>query len=112
MTKVQATIRESRLQAVIERLLLIGVRGLTVSTVQGFGRSGGHDAVYMGSAYRTTFQTKVLLEWCGSDDQADAVVRAIVRSGATGKVGDGKVFVIPVEEVVRIRTGERGEDAL
>jgi nitrogen regulatory protein PII len=66
----------------------------------------------MGSAYRTTFQPKLLLEWYGSDKQADAVVRAIVRSGATGKVGDGKVFVMPIDEAVRIRTGERGEDAL
>jgi nitrogen regulatory protein P-II 1 len=112
MTKVQATIRESQLQAVVERLLLIGVRGLTLWSVQGFGRSGGHDAVYKGSAYRTMFQPKMLVEWCGSDEEADAVVRAIVRSGATGKVGDGKIFVIPIDEVVRIRTGERGEAAL
>ncbi len=112
MTKVQATIRESRLQAVVERLLMIGVRGLTLSSVQGFGRSGGHDAVYMGSAYRTTFQPKLLIEWYGSDRQAEAVVRAIIHSGATGKVGDGKIFVIPVDEVVRIRTGERGDEAL
>jgi len=112
MTKVQATIRESRLQAVIERLLMIGVRGLTLSSVHGFGRSGGHEAVFMGSAYRTQFQPKLLLEWYGSDRQADAVVRAIVQCGATGKVGDGKIFVIPIDEVVRIRTGERGEEAL
>jgi nitrogen regulatory protein P-II 1 len=104
MTKVQATIRESQLQAVVERLLMIGVRG--------FGRSGGHDAVYMGSAYRTQFQPKLMLEWYGSDKQADAVVRAIIHSGATGKVGDGKIFVMPIDEVVRIRTGERGDEAL
>jgi nitrogen regulatory protein P-II 1 len=112
MTKVQATIRESKLGEVIERLLMIGIRGLTLSNVQGFGRSAGHDAVYMGSVYRTQFQPKILLEWYGTDKQADAVVHAIVRSGATGKVGDGKIFVMPIDEVVRIRTGERGDAAL
>jgi nitrogen regulatory protein PII len=66
----------------------------------------------MGSAYRTTFQTKLMIEWYGDDGKADAVVRAIVHSGATGKVGDGKIFVMPVDEAVRIRTGERGDDAL
>ena len=112
MTKVQATIRESQLQAVVERLLLIGISGLTLSSVHGFGRSGGHEVVFRGSAYRTQFQPKLLLEWYGSDRKADAVVRAIVQSGATGKVGDGKIFLMPLDEVVRIRTGERGEDAL
>ena len=112
MTKVQAIIREDRLQAVTERLAMIGIRGLTVAEVRGFGRSGGHDAVFRGSAYKTSFLPKVSLEWYGSDKDADKVVRAIERSAATGKVGDGKIFLHEVEEVVRIRTGERGVDAL
>jgi nitrogen regulatory protein P-II 2 len=105
-------IREERLDAVIERLLLIGVRGLTVSTVQGFGRSGGHDSVFRGTAYRFDFRPKILVEWFGADDDADAVVRAIEKTAATGRIGDGKIFVSPVDEIVRIRTGERGDAAL
>jgi nitrogen regulatory protein P-II 1 len=110
--KVQATIRQERVDAVVERLLLIGVRGLTMSTVQGFGRSAGHDEVFRGVAYRVDFRPKVLLEWVGADEDADGVIRAIVKTAATGKIGDGKIFVSPVEEVVRIRTGERGDAAL
>jgi nitrogen regulatory protein P-II 1 len=112
VTKVQAVIREEQLEAVVQRLLLIGVRGLTVTPAQGFGRSGGRDAVFRGAAYRTSFVPKILVEWYGADDDADGVVRAITKAAATGKIGDGKIFVGPVEEAVRIRTGERGEDAL
>jgi nitrogen regulatory protein P-II 1 len=112
MTKVQATIRESQLQAVVERLTMIGVRGLTVSSVQGFGRSGGHQGVYRGSAYNVVFQPKVQLEWWGNDADADAVIRAIVHSGATGKIGDGKIFAMPFDGAVHIRTGEQDEAAL
>ena len=110
--KVQAMIREERLDAVIERLLLIGIQGLTVSSVQGFGRSSGQDVVFRGTAYRIDFRPKVLVEWVGDDDDADGVVRAIERAAQTGRIGDGKIFVSSVEEVVRIRTGERGEAAL
>jgi len=112
VTKIEAMIRIERLDAVVERLLLIGIQGLTVSTAQGFGRSSGHDAVYRGAAYRIDFRPKVLLEWVGSDEDADGVVRAIEQAAATGRVGDGKIFVTPIEEVVRVRTGERGDDAL
>jgi nitrogen regulatory protein P-II 1 len=112
MTKVQATIREERLDAVVERLRLIGVRGLTVSSVNGFGRSGGHDEVFRGAVYRIDFRPKLVLEWVGVDDDADAVVRAIERAASTGRIGDGKIFVGPIDEVVRIRTGERGEAAV
>jgi len=110
--KVQATVRGGRLDAVVERLHLIGVRGLTVFEVRGFGRSGGHDAVFRGASYRVEFRPKFVIEWVGDDDEVDAVVRAIVRSGATGNIGDGKIFVSPVDEAVRIRTGERGTSAL
>jgi nitrogen regulatory protein P-II 1 len=112
VTKVQALIRPERVDAVVERLILIGIQGLTVSTAQGFGRSSGHDAVYRGAAYRIDFRPKVVLEWVGADDDVDGVIRAIVRAGGTGRVGDGKIFVYPVEEVIRIRTGERGDAAL
>ena len=91
---------------------MIGIRGLTLAPAQGCGRSGGHDAVFRGSAYKTSFRPKVSLEWYGPDSEADAVVRAVVHSAGTGRIGDGKVFVSPVDEAVRIRTGERGEGAL
>jgi nitrogen regulatory protein PII len=111
MKRVQAIIREQRLDAVVERLVLIGVRGLTLYPTRGMGRSRGH-AIARGSPYRVDFVSKVMLEWTGSDDQADAVVRAITQQAATGKIGDGKIFVQPVEEAVRIRTSERGLDAV
>lgn len=112
MKKVQAIIREQRLDPVIERLILIGIRGLTIGTVQGAGRSGGRREVFRGSAYHVVFVRKILLEWYGPDEEADAVVRAITTAAATGKIGDGKIFVQPVVETVRIRTGERGIDAV
>ncbi len=105
--KVQAIIREERLEAVVERLVAIGVRGLTLAPAKGMGRSGGH-SIFRGSAYRVDFVSKVLLEWYGPDDEAEAVARAILQRGATGKIGDGKIFIQRVEEAVRIRTGERG----
>jgi nitrogen regulatory protein P-II 1 len=112
MTKVQAIIREQRLDEVVERLLLVGVRGLTIAPVRGAGRSGGRREVFRGSAYHVDFVPKVMLEWYGPDDQADAVIRAIAQRAQTGKIGDGKIFVLEVEEAVRIRTGERGSDAV
>jgi nitrogen regulatory protein P-II 1 len=111
MTKVQAIIREERLEAVVERLVVIGVRGLTLTPAKGMGRSGGH-SIFRGSAYRVDFVSKVLLEWYGPDDEADAVARAIVQRAATGKIGDGKIFFQRVDQAVRIRTGERGPGAL
>jgi nitrogen regulatory protein P-II 1 len=112
MKKVLAIIREVQLDPVIERLVMIGVRGLTVTSVKGAGRSGGRREVFRGGAYQVTFVPKVLLEWYGPDDEADAIVRAIALRAATGKIGDGKIFVEPVEEALRIRTGERGLDAV
>jgi nitrogen regulatory protein PII len=112
MLKVQAIIREERLEAVVERLLLLRVRGLTITPVRGAGDSGTHRAFFRGGAYEVPFVSKVQIEWYGPDDDADAIVRAIVRAGATGAPGDGNVFVEPVEEAIRIRTGERGNDAV
>jgi nitrogen regulatory protein P-II 1 len=112
MKKVHAIVREDRLEAIIERLTMIGVRGLTIAMARGAGRTGGHTEVFRGSAYRVDFVEKVSIEWVGRDDEVDGVVRAIQQRGATGKVGDGKIFVEPVDEVVRISTGERGERAV
>jgi nitrogen regulatory protein P-II 1 len=106
MQKVQAIIREERLEAVVERLLLIGIRGLTIIPVRGAGASE-YQAFFRGGSYPVHFISKVLLEWYGSDDEADAVIRAIAKVACTGAVGDGSIFVEYVEEAVRIRTGER-----
>jgi nitrogen regulatory protein PII len=112
MVKVQAIIRGDRLDAVVDRLVLLHVRGLTVSPVRGAGRLGGHRAFFRGGSYAVPFVSKVQLEWYGRDEDAEAIVRAIVHSGATGAAGDGNVFVEPIEEAIRIRTGERGDSAL
>jgi nitrogen regulatory protein P-II 1 len=112
MKKVLAIIREVQLDPVIERLVMIGVRGLTITPVRGAGRSGGRREVFRGSAYRVAFVPKILLEWYGPDDEAEAIARAIALRACTGKIGDGKIFVLPVEEALRIRTGERGLNAV
>ena len=90
----------------------MGVAGLTVSEVRGFGRQRGHTEVYRGAEYEVDFVPKIRIEVLVDDSQTDDVVDAIVTSAATGKIGDGKVWVVPVEQVVRVRTGERGVDAL
>lgn len=108
MTKIQAIVREQQLDAVIERLVLVGVRGLTVCLGRGMGRGGAHREVFRGSAYRVDFVSRVILEWYGPDDEADAVLRAIQQRAFTGEIGDGRIFLQQVEEAVRIRTGERG----
>jgi nitrogen regulatory protein PII len=107
MLKVQAIVREQRLEAVVERLLLIGIRGLTIIPVRGSGEKE-YRAIFRGGSYPVHFTSKVLLEWFGPDDEADAVMRAIVHVAATGAVGDGSIFVEPL----RIRTGERGQFAV
>jgi nitrogen regulatory protein P-II 1 len=112
VTKVQAIIREHTVDAVVERLVLIGVQGLTIVSVKGSGRSGGRREIFRGSAYHVAFVPKVMLEWVGEDDKAEDVVRAIELRAKTGKLGDGKIFLQHIEEAVRIRTGERGPDAL
>ena len=112
MTKIQAIVREQQLDAVIERLVLVGVRGLTIATARGMGRGGGHVEVFRGSPYKVDFVTRVLIEWYGPDDEADAIARAIQQKAFTGEVGDGRIFVQRIEEAVRIRTGERGPAAL
>ncbi len=112
MRKVEAIFKPFKLDEVKECLAEIGVAGMTVSEVKGFGRTGGKKEVYRGSAYVVDFVPKVKVEVVVPDDLVRPVVEAIIEGARTGRVGDGKIFVSPVEEVVRIRTGETGEDAL
>jgi nitrogen regulatory protein P-II 1 len=112
MKKIEAIIKPFKLDDVKDRLREIGVQGMTVSEVKGFGRTGGRKEVYRGSAYVVDFVPKVRVQIVVKDDMVKDVVEAIMSVARTGHIGDGKNFVLPVEEVIRIRTGERGEDAL
>ena len=112
MKLVTAVIKPYQLDAVKEALSTLGVSGLTVSEVQGYGRQKGHTEVYRGAEYSVDFVPKVRVEVVADDTLADKVVDAIVESARTGKIGDGKVWVTPVESVIRVRTGERGADAI
>ena len=112
MKKVEAIIKPFKLDEVKEALSGIGVQGLTVSEVKGFGRQKGHTELYRGAEYVVDFLPKVKLEIIVSDESAAQVVETIERAARTGRIGDGKIFVLPMEEVVRIRTGERGPSAL
>ncbi len=112
MKKVEAIIKPFKLDEVKEALHEIGVQGLTVTEVKGFGRQKGHTELYRGAEYVVDFLPKLKLEIVVADDMLDKVVTAIVESANTGRIGDGKIFVLPLEEAVRIRTGERGSDAV
>ena len=112
MKKIEAIIKPFKLEEVKEALAEVGVQGMTVSEVKGFGRQKGHTEIYRGSEYTVDFLPKVKLEVIVDTDQAAAVAEAIVKSANTGKIGDGKVFISPVEEAIRIRTGETGAQAV
>ena len=112
MKLVTAVIKPFKLEEVKGALAEVGVQGMTVSEVQGFGRQGGHSETYRGTEYRVTFTPKTRIEVVGDDGSVDAVVDAIEASARTEKIGDGKVWVTPVEVLSRIRTGERGADAV
>jgi len=112
MKKIEAIIKPFKLDEVKEALSRIGVDGLTVSEVKGFGRQKGHTELYRGAEYVVDFLPKIKLEIVVTADVVDKVVEAIVSAANTGKIGDGKIFVLPLEEAVRIRTGERGADAV
>jgi len=112
MKLIKAIIKPFKLDDVREALSEIGIQGITVSEVKGFGRQKGHTELYRGAEYRVDFLPKVKLETVISDDQVENVVNAIRESANTGKIGDGKIFVLPIEQAVRIRTGETGNDAL
>jgi nitrogen regulatory protein PII len=112
MKKVEAIIKPFKLDAVKEALAGVGVEGMTVSEVKGFGRQKGHTEIYRGSEYTVDFLPKIKIEVVLRDDLVDAAVEAIVKSAKTGKIGDGKVFVSPVDNAIRIRTEETGERAV
>lgn len=112
MKKIEAIIKPFKLEEVKEALTEAGVHGMTVSEVKGFGRQKGHTEIYRGSEYTVDFLPKVKLEIVVEDGDAGPVVDTIVKAASTNKIGDGKVFVCAVEDAVRIRTGERGDDAI
>jgi nitrogen regulatory protein PII len=112
MKLIIAVIKPFKLEEVKEALAESGIEGMTVSEVKGFGRQKGHTEVYRGSEYTVDFLPKVKIEIAVTDDMAGKAVEAIVKAGKTGKIGDGKVFVLALEEVVRIRTDERGDAAV
>ena len=112
MKKIEAIIKPFRTEAVKDALTEIGIEGMTLSEVKGFGRQKGHSEIYRGSEYTVDFLPKVKFEIVVSDDDAQRAVQAILTAAKTGKIGDGKVFVTQVEEAIRIRTDERGGEAV
>jgi len=112
MKKVEAIIKPFKLDEVKEALQEIGVQGLNVIEVKGFGRQKGHTELYRGAEYVVDFLPKVKIEVVLDDDQVDAAIEAVTEAARTGKIGDGKIFVSPVEQAIRIRTGESGSEAL
>ena len=112
MKKIEAIIKPFKLEEVKDALGEIGIEGMTVSEVKGFGRQKGHTEIYRGSEYTVDFLPKIKLEIVVGDEQLDNAVAAIIKAAKTGKIGDGKVFVSAVEEAIRIRTEEKGEQAV
>ncbi len=112
MKKIEAIIKPFKLDDVKSALSELGMQGLTASDVKGFGRQKGHTELYRGAEYTVDFLPKVKLEIIVADGKVDEVVEAITAAASTGKIGDGKIFVLPLGEAIRIRTGERGEDAV
>lgn len=112
MKKIDAIIKPFKLEDVKDALATVGVEGLTVTEVKGFGRQKGHTEIYRGSEYTVDFLPKIKLEIVLEDDQVEAAVEAIVKSAKTDKIGDGKVFISSIDSVMRIRTGETGADAI
>jgi nitrogen regulatory protein P-II 1 len=112
MKKIEAIIKPFKLDEVKSALTKVGVQGMTVTEVKGFGRQKGHTEVYRGAEYKIDFLPKAKIEMIVTDEMVVQVIETIERAAKTGKIGDGKIFVSPIEEVIRIRTGERGRDAL
>ena len=112
MKKIEAIIKPFKLDEVKDRLNELGVHGLTITEVKGFGRQKGHTELYRGAEYVVDFLPKIKMEIVASDSLVEDIVNALTESAQTGRIGDGKIFVSSIEEVIRIRTGERGEDAL
>ena len=112
MKKIEAIVKPFKLDEVKEALQGIGIQGMTVTEVKGFGRQKGHTELYRGAEYVVDFLPKIKVELVVSDELADKAVTAIAEAANTGRIGDGKIFVMPVEEAIRIRTGERGASAV
>ena len=112
MKKIEAIIKPFKLDDVREALTDIGITGMTVTEVKGFGRRGGHTEVYRGAEYAVDFLPKIKMELVLRDDQVDQAVDVIIETARSGKIGDGKIFIFPVEEAIRIRTGERSDSAV
>ena len=112
MKKIETIIKPHKLDEVKQALTHIGVQGMTVTEVKGFGRQKGHTEVYRGAEYKIDFLPKAKIELITADELVPQVVETIERAAKTGKIGDGKIFIFPVEEVIRIRTGERGREAI
>ena len=112
MKKLEAIIKPFKLDEVKEALHEVGIQGITITEAKGFGRQKGHTELYRGAEYSVDFLPKMRIEIVCADDQLDQVIDAIVKAANTGKIGDGKIWVEPVEQVIRIRTGESGNDAI
>ena len=112
MKKLEVIIKPFKLDEVKDALQEVGIQGITITEVKGYGRQKGHTELYRGAEYVVDFLPKLKIEIVLADDLVDGAVDAILRSAATGRIGDGKIFILPVEEVIRIRTGERGSDAI
>lgn len=112
MKKIEAIIKPFKVEEVKEALNEIGIEGMTVTEVKGFGRQKGHTEIYRGSEYTVDFLPKIKIEIVLADEAVDVAIAAIIRSAKTGKIGDGKVFVLPIENAIRIRTEETGEKAV
>jgi nitrogen regulatory protein P-II 1 len=112
MKRIEAIIKSFKLDEVKDRLYQVGARGMTVSEVRGFGRTGGKREVYRGSAYTVDFVPKVRIQIVVEDEMVNPIVEAILATARTGEIGDGKIFISPMADVIRIRTGERGAEAV
>ena len=112
MKKIEAIIKPFKLEDVKDALATLNIEGMTVTEVKGFGRQKGHREIYRGAEYVVDFLPKIKIEMIVDTSKVDQVIAVIMESAATGKIGDGKIFVLPVEEAIRIRTGERGPEAL
>ena len=112
MKKIEAVIKPFKLDDVKEALNDVGIHGMTVSEVKGYGRQKGHTEIYRGAEYAVDFIPKLKIEIIVEDDRLSEVIEVIQKAASTGKIGDGKIFILPVDEVIRVRTGEKGSDAL
>ena len=112
MKKVEAIIKPFKLDEVKDKLNEIGIKGITVSEVKGFGRQKGHTELYRGAEYVVDFLPKIKMEIIVGDNQVEDVINTIMQAAQTGRIGDGKIFILPVEDVIRIRTGETGKEAI